>query len=165
VYTSITALWCNRSHYNAEVIAAADPQAALLQILDTRQRFSFCHGGKGVELGRLVVRVVVQGVVHRMQGGCVHVQSSTPKHDLVLTCKCLPLNISMKCIVPLFVSTWRGLRRTPTAATSSPQPPTRASPGRSYTTRIRLLASAKTKLVNIEYFIICCFIPSDSWCG
>ena len=62
MYTSITALWCNRSHYNAEVIAAADPQAALLQILDTRQRFSFCHGGKGVELGRLVVRVVVQGV-------------------------------------------------------------------------------------------------------
>jgi hypothetical protein len=67
VYASITTLWCNRSHYNAEVTTAVDPQAALLQIIHTRKRFSLCHGGGRVEQGRLMVGfVVLQGAVDSM---------------------------------------------------------------------------------------------------
>ena len=52
VHVSITALWCNRSHFDAEVTGSPDPQASLLRIFNTRET-SCAYGGQDSE--RLVV--------------------------------------------------------------------------------------------------------------
>ena len=37
-HRGVTELWCNRTHYDAEVTSASDPPAALMTIINTRRR-------------------------------------------------------------------------------------------------------------------------------
>ena len=43
VLRGVTELWCNRTHYDAEVTSTSDPPAALMTIINTRRRT--CAGG------------------------------------------------------------------------------------------------------------------------